>query len=82
MMACIKPDGSLSFVAVDILSAMADRTIKPEHIRDRTEHPLYKVRSTIRELNIHGLVEKQGDEELYRMTSAGEEKLKQEREKH
>jgi len=80
-MACLKPDGSLSFVAVDVLEAMGDEIIKPEQIRDRTQHPLYKIRSTIRELKIHGLVEKQNDEELYHVTSAGIEKLKQENEK-
>lgn len=77
-MACIKPDGSLSFVAVDVLTAMGDETLKPKKIRDRTEHPLYKIRSTIRELKIAGLVAKPGDEELYRVTEAGKEKLTEE----
>ncbi len=77
-MACIKPDGSLSMVAADVLSSMGSESIKPEQIRDRIDHPLFKVRSTIRELKIAGLVEKLGDEELYRITDEGESKLREE----
>lgn len=75
-MACIKPDGSLSLVAIDVLRAMGEELIMPEAIAEQAGHPLFKVRSTIRELRIAGLVEKPGDDKLYRVTPAGYQKLR------
>jgi hypothetical protein len=74
-MACINPDGSLSPVAIDILTAMGRESVMPEQIAERVSHPLFKIRSTIRELKIAGLIEKPGDEELYRVTIDGRNKL-------
>ena len=75
-MACIKPDGSLSAAAVDVLTAMGEGLIMPETIAGRVPHPLFKIRSTIRELRIGGLIEKPDDTEHYRITALGKQKLR------
>lgn len=71
-MACIAPDGSLSDQARAVL-----RSLEPGRTLEvaATENglPLYRIRSSVRELVQAGLVEESGD--LYRTTPRGVAKL-------
>jgi hypothetical protein len=71
-MGCISPEGTLSPQARAILAALTPAT-KLEEASARTGLPLYRVRSSIRELVDAGLVTAAGA--LYETTEAGRGKL-------
>ncbi len=67
-MPCIRPDGSLTLAARDVLSAMSEPRPLDE-IRESSRQPLYRVRAGLRELGEAGLVEARDDRWV--MTDAG-----------
>jgi predicted transcriptional regulator len=71
-MPCVLPDGTVAPVAKRILS-MASKERSAEEIADETGVPLFRVRSSIRELLEAGLLEDRG--ERYRITEKGKEKI-------
>jgi predicted transcriptional regulator len=71
-MACITSDGALTEAARALLAALAE-PLTPEEIAARVGQPLYRVRSSLREMAQAGLVENTGD--AYRVTAAGRERI-------
>ena len=72
-MACILPDGRLTDSGKKILSAAKEASL-PEEIAKASGSPLFKVRSSLRELTDAGLMEERDGK--YVITSLGVEKLK------
>lgn len=71
-MACIKPDGTLTSRAMDILEAV--RTPQSDaQVAERIRQPLYKARAMLRELEQQGLLVPVGDS--FRITDSGRNKL-------
>ena len=67
-MPCIRPDGSLTLAARDVMSAMSQpRPV--DDIRELSRQPLYRVRASLRELGDAGLIEAQ--DERWVLTDAG-----------
>ena len=54
-MACVNPDGSLSESGRKLLTALAE-PLTPEEISRKTGQPLFKVRSSLREMVDAGLI--------------------------
>ncbi len=73
-MPCVKPDGTLEPMAQAIVRALATpRTV--EGVCDHLRLPLYRVRSTMRELSEAGLVaERDG---VYGLTESGRRRVEQ-----
>jgi len=71
-MACITPDGKLTESAKKILNA-AKEPLTPDEISKATGIPLFRVRSSTRELHDLQMLEKSG--ETFKITSIGEETL-------
>ena len=67
-MPCIDSSGHMTEIAGKILAAMADGTPLNE-VAEKTDLPLYRIRSGARELVEAGLVETKG--EAYVLTEAG-----------
>lgn len=71
-MACISPDGTLSEPAKVVLRALEPgRSL--EDVAAQVDLPLYRIRSSVRELVQGGLVEEAGP--VFRTTAAGRAKL-------
>jgi len=71
-MGCISPDGTLSEQAKVVLRVLAPG--RPlEEVAAEAELPLYRIRSSVRELVQAGLVEEAGP--MFRTTAAGRTKL-------
>jgi predicted transcriptional regulator len=71
-MACVNPDGTLSESAKALLRALA-RPSSAEEIAKRVGQPLFKVRSSLRELTAASLIQEEG--EKHRITESGKAKL-------
>ncbi len=71
-MACINPDGTLSESAKALLSNIQD-PITPEEISKKVGQPLFKVRSSLREMMAAELVREEGGQ--YGITEKGKEKI-------
>jgi len=71
-MACVNPDGSLSESAQKLLAVLAE-PLSPEDISGKTGQPLFRVRSSLREMVEAGLVSEAGGS--YTTTPAGKELL-------
>ncbi|WP_275118030.1 hypothetical protein [Alkalihalobacterium chitinilyticum] len=61
-MACVNPDGTLTSSAKALLIAIQDQALTPEDISKKIGQPLFKVRSSLRDMKSGGFVEAQGDE--------------------
>jgi predicted transcriptional regulator len=73
-MPCVKPDGTLEPMAQAILRALrAPKTA--EEVCDHLRLPLYRVRSTVRELADAGLVTEAAGQ--YALTAVGLERVQQ-----
>ena len=59
-MACINPDGSLSAVAMLMLDYLLEPHTEQE-IAQRAAQPMYRIRSSIRELHEAGMIKAAGD---------------------
>lgn len=71
-MACINPDGTLSESAKVLLSNIQD-PLTPEEISKKVGQPLFKVRSSLREMMAAELVREEGGQ--YGITEKGKEKI-------
>jgi len=67
-MACINPDGSISQTAKTLLKAL-QVPLEPREISQNLNVPLFKVRSSLREMIEAGLVQK--TDEQYMITDKG-----------
>ena len=72
-MACINSDGTISGSAKELLSLISN-PYTAEEIAVKLNRPLFKVRSSLRELQEGGLVENSDDK--FSITEKGREKLK------
>ncbi len=59
-MPCLRPDGSLTLAARDVLGAM-DEPRPVEEIRELSRQPIYRVRGSLRELQEVGYVRPEDD---------------------
>jgi predicted transcriptional regulator len=66
--ACVNPDGTVEPVARAVLLALRS-SASPEGVARQVRLPLYRVRSSLRELAQAGLVEERGG--TYGLTEAG-----------
>jgi len=71
-MACVNPDGTLTPSAKAMLSALSS-PLAFEEVAESTGLPLFRIRSSIREMLEAGLVEK--EEGKYAATKLGREKI-------
>lgn len=71
-MACIAPDGTLTTQARAVLAAL-DHPHTPEEVAADTGLPLYRIRSSLRELVDAGLLEPEGG--AYRATATGRARI-------
>jgi predicted transcriptional regulator len=71
-MACVNPDGTLSKTAILILESL-DSPLTVEEISEKTEVPLFLLRSNMRELVGAGVVKEEG--ERYAITEQGTEEI-------
>jgi predicted transcriptional regulator len=71
-MACVNPDGTLTESAKALL-AILDDPKTPEEISKQLEQPLFKIRSSLREMTSAGLVKEEGAK--YIITEKGKEKV-------
>jgi predicted transcriptional regulator len=71
-MACINADGSLTRKAKALLGLVND-PMTPEEISERSGEPLFKVRSSLREMGSAGLIRETGGR--HEITQLGSEAL-------
>ena len=71
-MACVEPDGTLSESAKELLK-ITESPATPEDISSRLGQPLFKVRSSLRELAQAGLIQEEGG--AFSTTEVGRERL-------
>ncbi len=71
-MACINPDGTLTTSAKAVLKALTEVS-SPAEVALKTNLPLFRVRSSLRELVEAGLLEER--EGNYRLTPIGKERI-------
>ena len=71
-MACINADGTLTASAEKVLAALRTPATLPE-VAQKTGLPLYRIRSSVRELKTAELLQASGDS--FQATPAGLEKL-------
>jgi DNA-binding IclR family transcriptional regulator len=74
-MACVNPDGTLSPSALSILKALQGGAKPAAELAQLAGLPVYRVRSSMRELVGAGLVAEQ--DETYRLTEAGAAQIAQ-----
>jgi len=67
-MGCVNIDGSISDSAHAMLNMLAE-PMTPEQAAERTGQPLFKIRSSLREMIAAGFIELEG--EHYRTTDLG-----------
>ncbi len=72
-MACVNPDGTVAPVARAVLLALQTQSI-PDEIAGQVRSPLYRVRSSLRELLQAGLVEERDGR--YALTAAGLDRVR------
>jgi predicted transcriptional regulator len=71
-MACVNPDGSITESAKALLAVIGN-PLTPEEISKKLGQPLFKVRSSLREMTGADLVEQQDDK--FVITEKGREKI-------
>ena len=71
-MACVNPDGTLSTSAIELLKVLQS-PMTAEEISQKLDRPLFKVRSSIREMTEAGMVAVDGDK--YSITEEGRKKI-------
>ncbi len=72
-MACVNADGTLTKSAQAVLEALREPATPPE-VAMKTGFPLYRIRSSLRELKEAGLLDEQLDGR-YHLTVAGLERI-------
>jgi predicted transcriptional regulator len=73
-MPCVNPDGTLTFAARDVLRSLGEPRSE-EEVRVVARQPIYRVRSSLREMETPGWVVERDSH--YSLTEAGREKLGQ-----
>ena len=71
-MACVNPDGSLTHSARKLLKMLAE-PMSPEETAESLQQPLFKIRSSLREMARAGMVTLTG--EKYQTTEEGLRKI-------
>jgi DNA-binding IclR family transcriptional regulator len=71
-MACLNPDGTLTASAIALLKALTQAGT-PQEAAERTGLPLYRIRSSLRELVEAGLLEE--SEGSYHTTPSGMQRI-------
>jgi len=71
-MACVNPDGSVTESAKALLRVL-DNPLTPEEISQKLGQPLFKVRSSVREMTGAELIKDEGGR--YIITEKGKEKI-------
>jgi predicted transcriptional regulator len=71
-MACVNPDGSVTESAKALLGVL-DKPMAPEEISQQIGQPLFKVRSSLREMTGAELIKE--EEGKYLITEKGKEKI-------
>ena len=71
-MACVNSDGTISGSAKELLSLLSS-PFSAEEIAVKLNRPLFKVRSSLRELEEAGFVKKSGEQ--FSVSDKGKEKL-------
>ncbi len=71
-MACVNPDGTISESAKNLLRII-QVPLLPEEISKQVAQPLFKVRSSLREMNAAGFVEEENGK--FKITERGREKI-------
>jgi len=69
-MPCVSPDGKPTSSGMVLLKSLKNGALSPNEIRSKTEQPLFRVRSGLRELKNAGFVEEA--EGKYRLSKNGE----------
>ncbi|MEW5925081.1 MAG: hypothetical protein AB1746_13935 [Candidatus Zixiibacteriota bacterium] len=72
MMGCVNPDGTITSSARRMLQILTE-PMTPEEAARAAGQPLFKVRSSLREMVESGLIENEGDR--YLITESGLQKL-------
>ncbi|MFZ5979373.1 MAG: hypothetical protein ACOYVF_01970 [Candidatus Zixiibacteriota bacterium] len=72
-MACVNPDGSLTLSARKLLRMLAE-PMSPEEAAEKLQLPLFKIRSSLREMTRAGMVVQTG-EDKYRTSEEGLRKI-------
>ena len=73
-MACINADGTISESAKELLGLISNNPYTDEEIAAKLKKPMFKIRSSLRELEGAGFTIKSGDK--FSTTEKGREKLK------
>mgnify|MGYP001027718668 CR=1 FL=1 len=71
-MACVNPDGTLSTSAKELLKIL-DNPLTPEEISQKLNRPMFKVRSSLREMLEAELISL--EEDKYVITEEGTKKI-------
>jgi len=71
-MACVNPDGSITETAKALLRVL-ESPLAPEEIAQKVGQPLFKVRSSLREMTGAELIKDEGGK--YIVTEKGKEKI-------
>lgn len=69
-MPCVSPDGKPTTSGMTLLKSLKDAVLSPNEIASRTDQPLFRVRSGLRELMNAGFVEEV--EGKFRLSKNGE----------
>jgi predicted transcriptional regulator len=73
-MPCIAPDGKPTSSGLELIRALKNVTLSPEEVSDLIGLPLYRTRSSLRELKDSGYVEEVGGK--YKLSKKAEAYLK------
>ena len=68
-MPCVSPDGKPTSSGMATLKALKNCALSPEEIAGKTDQPLFRVRSGLRELKNAGFVEE--SEDKYMLSKSG-----------
>lgn len=60
-MPCVSPDGKPTSSGIAMLQALKNGASSPEEIASKTGHPLFRVRSGLRDLKNAGFLEEKSD---------------------
>lgn len=73
VMACVNADGTLTTLGRRMLAAIAARSLAPDDVARLADVPLYRVRSSLRELAEAGVVVEEGGR--YGLTAQGRQRI-------
>jgi predicted transcriptional regulator len=69
-MPCVSPDGKPTTSGMAVMKSLKDGALTPEEIAGKTDQPLFRVRSGLRELKNAGLIEENVDKYALSKTGA------------